>query len=59
MDTNNNHYHLGRNKWYQQICSSETYYQIKEGETYVIKGHGSRDTWNNHYPIIFSCERVN
>jgi hypothetical protein len=52
IDTDNNQYHLGAE------CSSETYYQLIEGEIYKVKGSGRRDKVNNKYPIICSCEQV-
>ena len=57
-DTENNIFHISRSFWYWKWYSTETWNNMKKGETYNVKGYGVRCGPLNIYPNIIETELV-
>jgi hypothetical protein len=57
-DTDNNTYQVHPSLWYWKWYSTETWTNMKPGETYHVKGYGIRHGFLGLYPNIISTSQV-
>lgn len=58
-DTENNIYKVSKSFWYWKWYSTETWNNMKKGETYNVEGYGIRYGMLSIYPNIIEVKPVN